>query len=95
MKTKKPKEPLPVPEKATSCMMTSIPKSAGVFWTPGIGYREKYYQPTALVLYFDGFGLRRVYINQRGQHCVKINRRHRRVDIATMSLIQPKVPDAN
>lgn len=77
----------PVPEKATSCMMTTLPKQHGPYFTPGVGWVTPGFQPSALVLYFDGFGLRRVYLSQRtGHHVVKLNRRFHRVDITTMAL---------
>lgn len=69
--------------KATACMMTPEPKER---LTKRAGRLEKaWLQPTGLVLHFDGKGLRRVHINERGQHAVRMNKRWVRVDMATLT----------
>jgi len=92
---KRPDPKLPL--RAVACVMTPVPTSHE--------YRMRYVMmgrepppskaPTALCLYFEGFGMRRVYRRRNyndkpesfnGKHVVKLNRKWVAVDIETMAL---------
>lgn len=73
--------------KASACMMTPEPKERLTGRQIGgiVRLEKAWLQPTGLVLHFDGKGLRRVHINERGQHAVRMNKRWVRVDMATLT----------
>jgi len=99
----KPKPKRKVPKTASACVMTPIPPShaKALLMRMHHGDPDPSRAPTALCLYFDGWGMRRVYRRKHysdkpgvfaGDHVVELDKRWRKVDIATMTLHE--APDA-
>lgn len=86
-----------VPKTASACVMTPIPPSHAKALLMSMAHKEPgpSRAPTALCMYFDGWGMRRVYRRRRysdptgvyeGDHVVELDKRWRKVDISTMTL---------
>ena len=97
----KPRQAPKVPLRASACVMTPVPASheKTMRYVALNGDVPPGKAPTALVLYFDGFGMRRVYRRKSyatdkpheytGKHYVVLNGKRMEVDITTMALVKP------
>lgn len=73
--------------KASACMMTPEPRERLAKNRHG-RLERAWLQPTKLVLFFDGLGTRRVHVNERGKHVVRIKKRWTAVDINTLTTLE-------